>query len=103
MSPHEVSPPEEEGRSIPACHHHWIIEPATGPVSRGQCQSCQEVREFKNSVGDGNWFSESPRLAGAPKSVPSRFAERDGEYGLEYYQAPLNGGPWEVLGGLPLA
>ena len=34
----------------PMCAHHWIIEPANGPVSQGQCQNCLEVRDFKNFV-----------------------------------------------------
>ncbi len=32
------------------CAHYWIIEPANGPVSQGQCQNCLEVRDFKNFV-----------------------------------------------------
>ena len=39
-----------EGQNVSACHHHWIIEPAHGSVSRGACQVCEEVREFKNSI-----------------------------------------------------
>lgn len=34
----------------PVCAHYWVIEPANGPVSQGQCQNCMEVREFKNFV-----------------------------------------------------
>ena len=34
----------------PVCAHYWIIEPANGPVSQGQCQNCSEVRDFKNFV-----------------------------------------------------
>ena len=34
----------------PMCAHYWIIEPANGPVSQGQCQNCLEVRDFKNFV-----------------------------------------------------
>lgn len=32
------------------CRHHWIIEPANGPVSKGECRYCRETREFQNSV-----------------------------------------------------
>ena len=32
------------------CRHHWIIEPAEGPVSQGVCQNCHEAREFLNSI-----------------------------------------------------
>ena len=34
------------------CRHHWIIEPAEGPVSQGTCQICHEAREFQNSIVD---------------------------------------------------
>ena len=33
------------------CAHHWIIETADGPVSKGECQLCGENREFSNSAG----------------------------------------------------
>ena len=32
------------------CVHHWAIENASGPVSRGTCKMCGEVREFLNSA-----------------------------------------------------
>ena len=32
------------------CVHHWKIEPANGPTSRGVCQMCKEVRAFANTV-----------------------------------------------------
>ena len=28
--------------------HHWLIQEASGPVSRGTCQSCKEERDFRN-------------------------------------------------------
>jgi len=33
------------------CVHHWDIATAEGPVSQGQCQKCDAVREFSNSFG----------------------------------------------------
>lgn len=39
-----------ESPSMPVCAHYWVIEPANGPVSQGQCQNCMEVRDFKNFV-----------------------------------------------------
>ncbi len=36
--------------NLPTCCHHWVIQPALGPVSEGECQKCGEVREFKNSI-----------------------------------------------------
>ena len=29
-------------------NHHWRIEEANGPTSRGYCRLCGEVREFRN-------------------------------------------------------
>ena len=37
------------------CRHHWVIQPATGPVSQGVCQTCGEVRDFKNYVESASW------------------------------------------------
>ena len=41
-----------EEQTKPTCQHHWIIETANGPVSRGVCQVCHEGREFQNSIGE---------------------------------------------------
>lgn len=35
------------------CVHHWIIEPAIGPTSKGKCKICGEERTFLNIVEDG--------------------------------------------------
>ena len=37
------------------CMHYWVIQPATGPVSAGICQTCGETREFKNYVEGASW------------------------------------------------
>ena len=29
--------------------HHWMVEPANGPTSRGTCE-CGAVRDFNNSL-----------------------------------------------------
>ena len=39
----------------PQCMHYWVIQPATGPVSPGICQTCGETREFKNYVEGASW------------------------------------------------
>ena len=44
-----------EEQAGPQCCHHWVIQPATGPVSSGVCQVCGEVREFKNYVEASTW------------------------------------------------
>ena len=51
-----VGPLEDEADR--SCCHHWIIQPAVGPVSEGSCQKCGEVREFKNSIAyETEWSS----------------------------------------------
>lgn len=47
----QYSAPPAAEPTPPACCHHWIIEPANGPVSQGICLKCQAVREFSNSTG----------------------------------------------------
>ena len=44
------NPTGVESQNASVCHHHWIIEPAHGSMSRGVCQVCEEVGEFKNSI-----------------------------------------------------
>ena len=42
-------------RAVSTCRHHWVIQPADGPVSNGLCQVCGETREFKNYVESATW------------------------------------------------
>ncbi len=37
------------------CTHHWVIETANGPVSRGVCNLCHAVQEFENSPVLTKW------------------------------------------------
>ena len=38
------------------CMHHWAIERANGPISKGTCRVCGEEREFRNSIETrGGW------------------------------------------------
>ena len=34
------------------CIHHWIIEMATAPKSKGRCKYCKTVRNFSNTPED---------------------------------------------------
>ena len=48
--------PTTDQVSLPAtCRHQWVIQPADGPESPGECQVCGEVRRFKNYVEGGKW------------------------------------------------
>lgn len=43
-------------RELPAnCRHHWIIEPASGLISKGRCRSCGKEKEFKNYLAELPW------------------------------------------------
>ena len=37
------------------CRHHWVIDTADGPMSRGVCKYCQQVRDFENFVEGDKW------------------------------------------------
>ena len=55
MAQHTLIPQSAEAKSTATCSHHWVIQPATGPLSQGICQSCGEVRDFKNYVEAATW------------------------------------------------
>ncbi len=47
---HKVNRQAEVTAVQDRCRHHWIIEIANGPTSRGVCQYCGESRDFFNSI-----------------------------------------------------
>lgn len=49
--------------------HHWVIDTASGPISKGRCKKCKVTREFFNSI-----FTNNQHITLA-KEVPD--AERD--------------------------
>ncbi len=55
MTQNASIPAPNEVDEAPRCRHHWVIQPATGPVSLGKCQLCSELREFKNYVEGAAW------------------------------------------------
>ncbi len=64
-----------EESAAPTCCHHWIIETADGPISRGVCRLCFETRDFRNSVVDLDREVQdlSPRGGpGAPETVAAQ-------------------------------
>ena len=57
VSPIPAEPPlATEGLETPRCAHYWVIEPASGPTSRGVCKFCMEARDFHNSVESNESF-----------------------------------------------
>ena len=60
MAQHISIAPEQEieiesTSQLADCRHHWVIQPADGPVSNGLCQACGETREFQNYVESATW------------------------------------------------
>ena len=49
----QASPAPSAMEEAPACRHHWVIEPANGRYSRGECRNCHEERAFENSIYEG--------------------------------------------------
>ena len=56
------------------CMHYWVIQPATGPVSTGICQTCGETRDFKNYVEGASWGDS--RLSNRSKGEESKVVSR---------------------------
>ncbi len=72
-------PKIESTPAVAACRHHWVIQPADGPVSNGSCQVCGETREFKNYVESATWGDSriSSKGASATASVESTSDDED--------------------------
>ncbi len=66
--PSEIEP-------ISSCCHHWIIQPAIGPVSEGACQNCGEVREFKNSIDYETEWTNRREMARSEVGAPTEALE----------------------------
>jgi hypothetical protein len=45
------------GRRAARCSHHWIIEVAIGPLSKGVCKLCGAEKEFRNQL---RWDEVAP-------------------------------------------
>ena len=79
-----ITPPAEL-ESAPQCRHHWVIQPATGPMSLGICQTCGMAREFKNYVEAAAWGDSrqaarsSTAVAEAVSRVVADHVEREVE------------------------
>jgi hypothetical protein len=54
MLKQELKPTTQQAEA-PKCKHHWVIEPASGPFSKGKCRICGESREFRNYLEETPW------------------------------------------------
>ena len=59
--------PVYDPEPVEVCAHHWVIQPADGPMSNGTCQICGEIREFQNYVETATWGDT--RLTNRPSAV----------------------------------
>ena len=55
MAHKATATPTAEVDNIQECAHHWVIQPAMGPVSQGICQICGDYRDFQNYVEAASW------------------------------------------------
>jgi len=46
------------------CHHHWAIEEANGPTSKGVCKLCGTERVFYNSLPQFSYFKRESQESG---------------------------------------
>ncbi len=49
------------------CRHHWLIEPAGGPTSKGRCRVCGEERFFRNSLDSLGWERDTSVITDSPR------------------------------------
>jgi hypothetical protein len=61
------------------CRHHWMIQPATGPVSDGICQNCGDVQQFFNSIDYEAAWRKNPRNPAGPTVHTDIFKESEYE------------------------
>jgi len=66
---------ENTEAAVEVCRHHWVIQPADGPVSNGSCQICGENREFKNE--SANWGDSRIASKNASATVESTSDDED--------------------------
>ena len=75
-----ASTPELENTkaAVEVCRHHWVIQPADGPVSNGSCQICGENRKFKNYVESATWGDSRIASKNSSATVESTSDDEDG-------------------------
>lgn len=61
-----------------ACKHHWLIEPPSGPTSKGMCKLCGEVKVFDNILADLLSAKDASALS-EPANVVGGEGDSDGD------------------------
>ncbi len=49
------------------CQHHWMIDIAGGPKSKGVCRICGAEQLFKNALDSVEWDNGESTSATAPR------------------------------------
>jgi len=65
------------------CIHYWVIESATGPISRGVCKFCGAQKEFYNSWPEFTYMSRDTRVVELPESLDIEPDSERGDSKLE--------------------
>ncbi|MFO8009882.1 MAG: hypothetical protein R6U89_03620 [Dehalococcoidia bacterium] len=68
-----------EAEALAECVHHWLIEPPEGPVSKGVCLKCGEVKEFNNYLPFSSWEKEPAAYSGWNLDFSHMTADPDAE------------------------
>jgi len=69
---------ENTKAAVEVCRHHWVIQPADGPISNGSCQICGENRKFKNYVESATWGDSRIASKNSSATVESTSDDEDG-------------------------
>ena len=73
------------------CAHHWIIEAAGGPTSKGTCRLCGAEKQFFNYVEGGTWDDDRSALRDASKKRAPIYREEYKAYAESYgFFAPVS-------------
>ena len=68
--------------SVSRCRHHWLIDVAGGPTSKGVCRLCGTERQFRNYLDSTEWerepaLPEPVRLVGSSVGSIEESEEED--------------------------
>ncbi len=75
----EGSVAEREQENESQCAHHWLIDVAGGPKSKGVCRICGAERLFKNALDRVEWDNGDSTSTAAPRMPVATAASSDDE------------------------
>ena len=66
-----------DGQQPNQCSHHWVIEGAGGPTSKGMCRLCGAEKDFKNYLEGARWDNGATQDSGAIATSIARPKQTD--------------------------